>query len=181
MGFIAGIASLVQAQLAQSVAPTVLVGKELDVLAAVVLGGASLTGGVGTVLGTILGLTLLAVMQNGLVLLGVSSYWSQFSTGLVILVSVSADRALPCAAMRATSPHEPAHRLRRGARGKSRPSLWRRLRALGVSATNARLVLLLVALVAVFALLVGEQLFSAAALQVDGAISCPSSASCRSQ
>ena len=45
----AGIASLVQAQLAQSVAPTVLVGKELDVVAAVVLGGASLMGGVGTV------------------------------------------------------------------------------------------------------------------------------------
>jgi simple sugar transport system permease protein len=90
MGFVAGIASLVQAQLAQSVAPTVLVGKELDVLAAVVLGGASLLGGVGTVLGTILGLTLLAIMQNGLVLLGVSSYWSQFFVGCVILVSVSA-------------------------------------------------------------------------------------------
>lgn len=90
MGFVAGIASLVHAQLAQSVAPTVLVGKELDVLAAVVLGGASLTGGVGTVLGTLLGLTLLAVMQNGLVLLGVSSYYSQFFTGLVILLSVSA-------------------------------------------------------------------------------------------
>ena len=41
-------------------------------------------------LGTILGLTLLAIMQNGLVLLGVSSYWSQFFVGLVILVSVSA-------------------------------------------------------------------------------------------
>jgi len=90
MGFVAGIASLVQAQLAQSVAPTVLVGKELDVLAAVVLGGASLLGGVGTVLGTVLGLALLAIMQNGLVLLGVSSYWSQFFVGLVILVSVSA-------------------------------------------------------------------------------------------
>ncbi|MEO8668239.1 MAG: ABC transporter permease [Bauldia sp.] len=90
MGFIAGIASLVQAQLAQSVAPTVLVGKELDVLAAVVLGGASLLGGVGTVFGTILGLALLAIMQNGLVLMGVSSYYSQFFTGLIILVSVSA-------------------------------------------------------------------------------------------
>jgi simple sugar transport system permease protein len=89
MGFIAGIASLSQAQLAQSVAPTVLVGKELDVLAAVVLGGASLTGGVGTVFGTILGVVLLAIMQNGLVLMGVSSYWSQFFTGAVILVSVS--------------------------------------------------------------------------------------------
>src|SRR5437868_12731447 len=90
MGVMAGIASLVQAQLAQSVAPTVLVGKELDVVAAVVLGGASLTGGVGTVLGTFLGLALLAILQNGIVLLGVSSYWSPFFVGLVILVSVSA-------------------------------------------------------------------------------------------
>ena len=89
MGFIAGLASLVQAQLAQSVTPTVLVGKELDVLAAVVLGGASLMGGVGSVMGTILGVALLAVLQNGLVLMGVSSYWSQLFVGLVILVSVS--------------------------------------------------------------------------------------------
>ena len=89
MGFIAGLASLVQAQLAQSVTPTVLVGKELDVLAAVVLGGASLMGGVGSVLGTILGVALLAILQNGLVLMGVSSYWSQLFVGLVILVSVS--------------------------------------------------------------------------------------------
>src|SRR6202171_5971393 len=86
----AGVASLVQAQLAQSVAPTVLVGKELDVVAAVVLGGASLMGGVGTVLGTFLGLALLAILQNGLILLGVSSYWSPFFVGLVILISVSA-------------------------------------------------------------------------------------------
>ncbi|PIP98140.1 MAG: sugar ABC transporter permease, partial [Rhodobacterales bacterium CG18_big_fil_WC_8_21_14_2_50_71_9] len=90
MGFMAGVASLAQAQFAQSVAPTILVGKELDVLAAVVLGGASLLGGVGTVLGTFLGLTLLALLQNGLVLVGVSSYWGQCVTGAVILISVSA-------------------------------------------------------------------------------------------
>ena len=90
MGVMAGVASLVQAQLAQSVAPTVLVGKELDVVAAVVLGGASLMGGVGTVLGTFLGLALLAILQNGLILLGVSSYWSPLFVGLVILISVSA-------------------------------------------------------------------------------------------
>src|SRR5450631_3179137 len=90
MGAMAGVASLVQAQLAQSVAPTVLVGKELDVVAAVVLGGASLMGGVGTVFGTFLGLALLAILQNGLILLGVSSYWSPFFVGLVILISVSA-------------------------------------------------------------------------------------------
>jgi simple sugar transport system permease protein len=67
----------------------VLVGKELDVVAAVVLGGASLMGGVGTVLGTFLGLALLAILQNGLILLGVSSYWSPLFVGLVILISVS--------------------------------------------------------------------------------------------
>jgi simple sugar transport system permease protein len=88
MGFAAGIASIVQAQLAQTVMPMVLVGRELDVLAAVVLGGASITGGTGTVLGAALGLVLLAIIQNGLILIGVPSYWSQFSTGVVILAAV---------------------------------------------------------------------------------------------
>ncbi len=90
MGWCAGIASLAQAQLAQSIAPTVLVGRELDVLAAVVLGGASLAGGVGSVLGTVLGVTLIAILENGLILVGVSSYWSDFATGIVILIAVSA-------------------------------------------------------------------------------------------
>ena len=89
MGLTAGLASIVQAQLAQTVMPSSLVGKELDVLAAVVLGGASLMGGVGTVLGTILGVALLAIMQNGLLLVGVSSYWLQFFSGLVIVVAMS--------------------------------------------------------------------------------------------
>ena len=89
LGLVAGVASLVQAQLAQSVTPTVLVGKELDVLAAVVLGGASLTGGVGTVFGAMLGVALLAILQNGLVLVGVSSYWNQWFVGLTILCAVS--------------------------------------------------------------------------------------------
>ena len=70
--------------------PNALVGRELDVLAAVVLGGASLQGGVGTVTGSILGIVLLAILQNGLTLFGVSSYSFGFVTGLVILVSVSA-------------------------------------------------------------------------------------------
>jgi simple sugar transport system permease protein len=90
MGLMAGIASVIQAQLTQSVAPTVLVGKELDVVAAVVLGGASLNGGVGSVFGTVLGILLLASMQSGLIMVGVSSYWSQVFVGAVILIAVSA-------------------------------------------------------------------------------------------
>lgn len=88
MGLLAGLASLAQAQLVQSVSPTALVGRELDVVAAVAIGGASLSGGVGTVMGTVLGIALIAILQNGLILLGVSSYWSMFSTGLVILAAV---------------------------------------------------------------------------------------------
>jgi simple sugar transport system permease protein len=90
MGFIAGIASIAHAQLQLNVTPTVLVGRELIVLAAVVLGGASLLGGVGTVLGTFLGLTLLCILQNGLVILGLPARWEGAVSGLVILVAVSA-------------------------------------------------------------------------------------------
>jgi simple sugar transport system permease protein len=89
LGAVAGLASLAQAQLAQSVAPNVLVGRELNVLAAVVLGGASLSGGQGNVLGTALGVALLAIIQNGLILLGVSSYWSQCVVGIVIIGGVA--------------------------------------------------------------------------------------------
>jgi len=85
----AGLASVAQAQLAQSVIPASLVGKELDVVAAVVLGGASLLGGSGSVVGTMLGLALLAVMQNGLTVMGVSSYWLQFFVGLVIVCAIT--------------------------------------------------------------------------------------------
>ena len=89
MGFCAGLASLVEAQVSGSVVPNMLVGRELDVLAAVVLGGASLTGGVGSVLGTILGVALLAMLQDGLILLGVSSFWTQCFTGVVFVAAVS--------------------------------------------------------------------------------------------
>ena len=88
MGLMAGLAALVQAQGSQSVVPNALVGRELGVLAAVVLGGASLTGGMGTVFGTVLGLILFAFLQDGLILLGVSSYWIQFVTGSVFLGAV---------------------------------------------------------------------------------------------
>ena len=80
-GLTAGIAGLVQAHRVEEVVPNALIGRELDVLAAVVLGGASLQGGIGTVSGAILGIVLLAIVQNGLTLLGVSSYSFGFVTG----------------------------------------------------------------------------------------------------
>ena len=89
-GLTAGIAGLVQAHRVEEVVPNALIGRELDVLAAVVLGGASLQGGIGTVSGAILGIVMLAIVQNGLTLLGVSSYSFGFVTGLIILISVSA-------------------------------------------------------------------------------------------
>jgi simple sugar transport system permease protein len=89
LGLMAGLAGLLQAHRVGESVPNAMVGNELNVLAAAVLGGASLTGGVGTVGGVLLGILLLAMLQNGLNLLGVSPYFFQIVIGLVILVSTS--------------------------------------------------------------------------------------------
>lgn len=89
LGLMAGIAGLMQAHYAQEVVPNALYGRELDVLAAVVLGGARLGGGRGTILGVFLGIVLVAVTQNGLNLLGISPYAFKMIIGAIILVAIT--------------------------------------------------------------------------------------------
>ena len=89
MGLMAGIGGLMQVNIVQEVVPMALIGRELDVLAAVVLGGARLGGGRGSVVGCFLGVLLLAVTQNGLNLLGVSPFAFKMVVGIIILIAIS--------------------------------------------------------------------------------------------
>jgi simple sugar transport system permease protein len=89
LGLMAGIAGLMQAHYAQEAVPNALYGRELDVLAAVVLGGARLGGGRGTILGVFLGIILVAVTQNGLNLLGISPYAFKMIIGAIILLAIT--------------------------------------------------------------------------------------------
>jgi simple sugar transport system permease protein len=89
MGMMAGIGGLMQVNIVQEVVPNALIGRELDVLAAVVLGGARLGGGRGSVLGCFLGVMLVAITQNGLNLLGVSPYAFKMVIGMILLIGIS--------------------------------------------------------------------------------------------
>jgi len=89
LGLMAGIAGLMQAHYAQEVVPNALYGRELDVLAAVVLGGARLGGGKGSVSGCVLGVLLIAITQNGLNLVGVSPFAFKMVVGLIILLAIT--------------------------------------------------------------------------------------------
>ena len=88
-GLMAGIGGLMQVNIAKEVVPNALYGRELEVLAAVVLGGARLGGGKGTIVGAILGVMFVAVTQNGLNLLGISPFAFQMIIGAAILVAIS--------------------------------------------------------------------------------------------
>lgn len=88
-GLMAGIAALMQVNIVQEVVPNALYGRELEVLSAVVLGGARLGGGKGSISGCILGVMFVAVTQNGLNLLGVSPFAFQMIIGAAILIAIS--------------------------------------------------------------------------------------------
>ena len=89
LGFLAAVAGFIQAYRVHQAVPTAMAGPELNVLAVAILGGASLVGGVGSMGGVILAILFLAILQNGLNLLGVSSYFFGVVTGLAILVSIA--------------------------------------------------------------------------------------------
>ncbi|MDR4890069.1 ribose ABC transporter permease [Fredinandcohnia sp. QZ13] len=90
-GFMSAVAGIVLASRMFSGQPTSGTGAELDAIAAVVLGGTSMTGGYGRIGGTVIGALIIGVLSNGLNLMGVSSFWQYIVKGIVILVAVYAD------------------------------------------------------------------------------------------
>ncbi|MFJ8311419.1 MULTISPECIES: substrate-binding domain-containing protein [unclassified Streptomyces] len=90
-GLFAAVAGIVLAARLVSAQPQAAQGYELDAIAAVVIGGASLSGGVGKASGTLIGALILAVLRNGLNLLSVSAFWQQVVIGVVIALAVLLD------------------------------------------------------------------------------------------
>lgn len=91
-GFLAALAGIIITARLSSAQPTAGSGYELDAIAAVVLGGTSLAGGVGSILGTVTGALIIGVLNNALNLMNVSSYYQLLAKGVVILIAVLLDR-----------------------------------------------------------------------------------------
>ncbi len=87
-----GLAGLFQLSRLRQGDPTVAVGLELDIIASVIIGGASLNGGVGTILGSMIGALIMAVLRNGSQQMGWPTYFQEIIIGLVIIVAVFVDR-----------------------------------------------------------------------------------------
>jgi len=87
-----GLAGLFQLSRLRQGDPTVAVGLELDIIASVIIGGASLSGGVGTILGSMIGALIMAVLRNGSQQMGWPTYFQEIIIGLVIIVAVFLDR-----------------------------------------------------------------------------------------
>lgn len=88
----AGIAGIIQTGWLGAITTNIGVGKELDVIAAAVIGGAALAGGIGTALGAVVGAALIEVIRNSLGLLGINAFWQGCVIGGAILVAVLFDR-----------------------------------------------------------------------------------------
>jgi ribose transport system permease protein len=92
-GLLAALGGVMLAAKAGTALPDAATGYELDVIAAVIIGGTSLYGGRGTIPGVLIGAALLGVINNGIVLLGLAGYWQQLITGLVIAAAATLDVA----------------------------------------------------------------------------------------
>ncbi|HEY8477293.1 MAG TPA: ABC transporter permease, partial [Chloroflexota bacterium] len=90
-GLFAGLAGLVLTSRLNAADPVTATGWELNAIAAVVIGGTSLFGGVGSVLGTLLGALIIGVINNGLTLMNVPSYYQQIAVGIIIVLAVWLD------------------------------------------------------------------------------------------
>lgn len=90
-GGVCGIAGLLIASRLNSAQPALGQGYELDAIAAVVIGGTSLSGGVGTILGTVIGAFIMSVLINGLRIMSVAQEWQMVLTGLIIILAVYTD------------------------------------------------------------------------------------------
>jgi ribose transport system permease protein len=91
-GLCAALAGLINLSQLGAASSNAFLGSELDVITAVIIGGTSFSGGRGTIVGTVLGLAILATLNNGLVLVGVSPFWQEVSRGIALIVAVTLDR-----------------------------------------------------------------------------------------
>lgn len=91
-GFLVGIAAMIATSRTVSAQPTAGIALELDIIAAVVIGGASLAGGRGTITGTIVGTLLISVLRNGCTLLGISTHIQLIVIGMIIILAVAVDQ-----------------------------------------------------------------------------------------
>lgn len=92
-GVTVGLASLIAVSEIGAVAPTTGEGLELLAITGIILGGASLSGGRGTIVGTIIAILILAVLDNGLTLSGITSFWQEVVRGTLLVVAVALDQA----------------------------------------------------------------------------------------
>ncbi|MCK5739302.1 ABC transporter permease, partial [bacterium] len=91
-GVLGGFAGIIMASRLSTGQPTAGTGYELDVIAACVIGGASMTGGKGTMLGAMIGALIMGVLRNGCNLLDISAFWQQIAIGTIIVVAVFSDQ-----------------------------------------------------------------------------------------